>query len=141
MAESAFAWVEEGRPLTVNILEELQRILVRQTKGEGKSSGKIRDHQVVVGQRATARLGDLPVHAARFVPPPPGLDLQANLRDLLAWMASKDVGREIDPVVAAALAHYQFETLHPFHDGNGRIGRMLIVRRAWRLRRNEHTTA
>ncbi|HJQ45686.1 MAG TPA: Fic/DOC family N-terminal domain-containing protein [Amycolatopsis sp.] len=127
MAESAFAWVEEGHPLTVNMLEELQRILVRETKGEGKSSGKVRDHQVVVGQRATAQPSDLPAHAARFVPPPPGLDLQANLRDLLDWMASKDVGREIDPVVVAALAHYQFETLHPFHDGNGRIGRMLIV--------------
>lgn len=67
------------------------------------------------------------MHAARFVPSPPGLELQANLRDLLDWMASREVGREIDPVVAAALAHYQFETLHPFHEGNGRIGRMLIV--------------
>lgn len=127
MAESAFAWVEGGRPLTVNMLEELQRILVRETKGEGPLSGKVRDHQVVVGRREEARPGDPPVHAARFVPSPPGLDLQANLRDLLDWMANKDVGREIDPVVAAALAHYHFETLHPFHDGNGRIGRMLIV--------------
>lgn len=127
MAESAFAWVEGGRPLTVNTLEDLQRMLVRETRSEGRSSGKVRDHQVVVGQRATAIPGDLPVHAARFVPPPPGPDLQANLRDLLDWIASKDVGRAIDPVVAAALAHYQFETLHPFHDGNGRIGRMLIV--------------
>jgi Fic family protein len=67
------------------------------------------------------------MHAARFVPTPPGLDLQANLRDLLDWMANKSIGREIDPVVSAALSHYQFETLHPFHDGNGRIGRMLIV--------------
>jgi Fic family protein len=42
-------------------------------------------------------------------------------------MADKNTGRNIDPVVSAAISHYQFETLHPFHDGNGRIGRMLIV--------------
>lgn len=127
MAEGAFRWVEQGRPLTVSTLEQLQQVLVDQTSSEGPESGEIRDHQVVVGQRRGAKPSDLPVHAARFVPSPPGLDLQANLRDLLMWMADKDVGREIDPVVAAALAHYQFETLHPFHDGNGRIGRMLIV--------------
>ncbi|MFC5993921.1 Fic family protein [Pseudonocardia hispaniensis] len=127
MAESAFKWVEQGRPLTVNMLEQLQQILVHRTKAEGTSSGKVRGHQVVIGQRSDARLSDLPVHAARFVPSPPGLDLQANLRDLLEWMADKETGRHMDPVVAAALAHYQFETLHPFNDGNGRIGRMLIV--------------
>lgn len=71
--------------------------------------------------------GALPLLAARFVPPPPGLDLRATLQDLLDWMSDKKVMQEIDPVVAAALAHYQFETLHPFHDGNGRIGRFLIV--------------
>lgn len=127
MAENAFGWVESGRPLTVGMLEELQRILVRRTKSESASSGKVRDHQVVVGKRKGAPPGELPVHAARFVPSPPGLELQASLRDLLDWMANKSIGRQIDPVVAAALAHYQFETLHPFHDGNGRIGRMLIV--------------
>jgi Fic family protein len=127
MAEGAFDWVEGGRPLTVSMLEHLQGILLRGTKGENTSSGKVRDRQVVVGRREGARPGDSSVHAARFVPSPPGLDLQASLRDLLDWMANRDVTRTIDPVVAAALAHYQFETLHPFHDGNGRIGRMLIV--------------
>ena len=58
---------------------------------------------------------------------PRGLDLHASLQELLDWMSNKKVNDDIDPVVAAALAHYQFETLHPFHDGNGRIGRLLIV--------------
>jgi Fic family protein len=126
MADHAFAWVEAGRPLSVAMLRDLQRILVRGTPTEGSSSGNIREIQVVIGQRKTAGLGELPVKAARFVPPPPGDDLNARVQDLMGWMV-KDHANLVDPVVAAALGHYQFETLHPFHDGNGRIGRLLIV--------------
>jgi len=127
MGDTAFAWIEDGRPLTVGMLEELQTILVRRTRSENKASGSIRTHQVVIGQRKNIPPDTLPVLGARFVPPPPGLELRASLQDLLDWMSDKEVMQEIDPVVAAALAHYQFETLHPFHDGNGRIGRFLIV--------------
>lgn len=127
MANSAFGWVEAGRPLTVSMLGELQGILVRGARSEDASSGAVRTQQVVVGRRSDAELNEPGVRAARFVPSPPGLDLQANLQELLDWMGTKPATREIDPVVAAALAHYQFETLHPFHDGNGRIGRLLIV--------------
>lgn len=127
MADRAFRWVEDGRPLTVGMLGELQSILVRDTRNENSATGGVRSHQVVVGQRAGAGPGELPVRAARFVPPPPGIDLQANLRLLLEWMNGDAGTRGIDPVVAAAMAHYQFESLHPFHDGNGRIGRLLIV--------------
>ncbi|MPZ79446.1 MAG: Fic family protein [Actinophytocola sp.] len=127
MADSAFRWIEEGRPLTVSMLSELQATLVRGTHSENSSSGTVRDHLVVVGQRAGASPPEFPVQSARFVPPPAGNDLRANLQDLLDWMGRKETGQEIDPVVAAALAHYQFETLHPFNDGNGRIGRLLIV--------------
>jgi len=109
------------------MLEELQAVLVRGTRDESGESGSLRSRQVVIGRREEAPRGSVPVHAARFVPSPPGLDLRANLRGLLGWMADEQVRAEIDPVVAAALAHYQFETLHPFHDGNGRIGRLLIV--------------
>ena len=126
MADHAFAWVEAGRPLSVAMLRDLQRILVRGTPTEGSSSGHIRENQVVIGRRKTAGLGELPIKAARFVPPPPGDDLNARVQDLIGWMV-RDHANVVDPVVAAAIGHYQFETLHPFHDGNGRIGRLLIV--------------
>lgn len=127
MAESAFSWIEEGRPLTVGVVEQLQADLVRGTRSESGSSGSVRDHQVVVGLRPAAPLDSVPVHAARFVPSPPGLDLRAKLQDLLDWQGDRAVTRDMDPTVATALAHYQFEALHPFHDGNGRIGRLLVV--------------
>lgn len=126
MADHAFEWVESGRPLSVTMLSELQRTLVRGTPAEGPSSGRIRQIQVVISQRRTAAVGELPVKAARFVPSPPGTDLEARVHDLVRWMG-RDYRTLIDPVVASALAHYQFETLHPFPDGNGRIGRLLII--------------
>jgi len=127
MGDSAFRWIEEGRPISVGMLEEMQALLVRGTPGETGASGAIRSHQVVIGQRKDVPRNTPPVHAARFVPSPPGIDLRARLQDLLYWMTDSEVLEEVDPVVAAAIAHYQFETLHPFHDGNGRIGRFLIV--------------
>lgn len=127
MADSAFLWIENEHPLTVSMLSGLQEILVRGTRSENSSSGTMRDHLVVVGQRSGTASSGLTVHAARFVPPPPGNDLHASIQDLLDWTSRRVGNREFDPVVAAALAHYQFETLHPFNDGNGRIGRLLIV--------------
>lgn len=126
MADLAFEWVGEGRWLTASMLAELQRTLVRGTPAEGPSSGQIRTNQVVIGQRRTAAVAEVPVKAARFVPSPPGADLEATVHDLVRWMGS-DHKDTMDPVVVSALSHYQFETLHPFHDGNGRIGRLLIV--------------
>lgn len=126
MAANAFHWIEEGRALTVSLLSELQRRLVRDTPKDGPASGRIRTSQVVIGQRADAPVGSNPVLSARFVPSPHGADLEANVRDLLDWMQHDHSGH-IDPVVAAGMAHYQFETLHPFHDGNGRLGRLLVV--------------
>lgn len=126
MANHAFYSVQDGRPLSSALLCELQEILVRGTKDEGPETGRIREAQVVVGRRKDAEPGGLPVHAARFVPSPPGERLKADVRQLMDWM-NADWAGSVDPIAAAAMTHYQFETLHPFHDGNGRIGRLLIV--------------
>jgi Fic family protein len=117
-AEDGFHWVTD-RPLTRGLLGNLQRVLVHGTPSEHSDAGGVRDRQVVIGA-PNSRVVD-----ARFVPPPPGDLLEAGVDQWLAWVAGAP--EDLPPVVRAALAHYQFETLHPFSDGNGRIGRLLIV--------------
>ncbi len=125
MANEGFRHVSEGRPISVTFLSAAQGMLMQGTPLHAES-GHVRSSQVVIGRRSDAPVGGFPVHAARFIPSPPGLDLEARLRDLTEWMQADHSGR-IDPVIVAAMAHYQFETLHPFRDGNGRLGRFLIV--------------
>jgi Fic family protein len=116
-AELALDWVVE-RPVTLGMLAELQSILVRGTVGDTSHAGRLRDIQVVIGPQGS-RIED-----SRFVPPPPGDQLAAGVRDWESWLEEQ---HGIDPVIAVALGHYQFETLHPFTDGNGRLGRLVIV--------------
>jgi Fic family protein len=118
-AEYAYKWIADGRPVTVGLLLSLHRTLVRGTSADGPEAGRVRQLQVVIGARG-GRVRD-----ARFVPPPPGLDLEASVTDWVDWLEHPPA--DVDPLVCAALAHYQFETLHPFNDGNGRIGRLAIV--------------
>jgi Fic family protein len=120
-AERAFSALGDGRTITVSLLEDLHASLVRGTMSDTTHAGRIRSSPVMIGSRAADDVRD-----ARYVPPPPGTALEAQVRDLLAWVETDHTG-EIDPLVKAALAHYQFEALHPFNDGNGRIGRLLVV--------------
>jgi Fic family protein len=117
MAELAFSWPEE-RPLTLSMLSELQRTLVRGTAGELSDAGRLRDRIVVIGPRGRSLEG------ARFIPPPDGDQLRSGVEDLLRWIERPP---DLPTVVQAALAHYQFETLHPYSDGNGRLGRLLVI--------------
>ena len=116
-AELAFSWPED-RPLTLGMLGELQGALVNGTAGELSDTGGLRDRIVVIGARGR-RLDD-----ARFVPPPPGDQLRAGVEALLEWIEAPP---PVPTVVQAAMAHYQFECLHPYSDGNGRIGRLLVI--------------
>ncbi len=117
-AEEAFTWIDE-RPLTTGLIESLQRTLVQGTPGEYSDAGRVRDRQVFIGPR------DAPIVEARFVPAPFGDQLRSGFDDWIRWVNGPP--EHMPPVVQAALAHYQFETLHPFSDGNGRIGRLFIV--------------
>ncbi|WP_200811382.1 Fic family protein [Plantibacter flavus] len=118
-ATLAFDVIEQGRSLGTGLLESVHQVLVRGTDADTDQAGRIRTTQVAIGS-STGALED-----ARFVPMPPGIALDVAVQDLTQWMNRPSVSR--DPIVAAAMAHYQFETLHPFNDGNGRIGRLLVV--------------
>ncbi len=121
VAELAFASIGEGHSVTVGLLEDLQKRLIQGTKADTAQAGRIRTTQVFVGSGHSAQ-----VHTARFVPPPPGLELETLLGDWTRWINRHDT-EPFDPVVAAAIGHYHFETLHPFNDGNGRLGRLAVV--------------
>ena len=128
-AEEAFSWIAD-RPVTSGLIGNLQGILVQGTSGEYSDAGGVRDRHVFIGPR------DAPIPEARFVPAPFGDQLRAGFEQWIQWVnRPRD---DLPPVVQAALAHYQFETLHPFSDGNGRIGRLLIVLQLMQLRVLRH---
>ena len=83
-------------------------------RGEDKQPGEFRDTQVYIGGRGTE---------ARFVPPPPSV-VQYAMQNLETYMQT---GGAFQPLIDIGLVHYQFETVHPFRDGNGRMGRLLIM--------------
>ena len=118
----AFRWVQDqlrdpqGLPISVRLLCDAHRLLIDGARGAGKQPGELRRSQNWIG-------GTRPGNAA-FVPPPP-----EHVPTLLADMERfiHDDGTELPPMVRVALIHAQFETIHPFLDGNGRIGRLLIA--------------
>lgn len=109
----------QGRPLSVYLLKDLHRELLQGTRGQDKKPGEFQDKQVWIGPPGSERDVDL----ARFVPPP-ALEVEPALRDLDAYLEARGPD---EGLVRVALAHYQLETIHPFFDGNGRIGRLMIA--------------
>jgi len=104
-----------GLPLSIRLLNEAHRRLMRGVRAANKQPGEIRRSQNWIG-------GTRPGNAV-FVPPPPE-KLTALLADLEKYLHTKD---GLPPLVRIGLAHVQFETIHPYLDGNGRIGRLLIT--------------
>lgn len=107
----------QSLPLCNRLIKETHAVLMEGVRGQEKSPGEFRYSQNWIGgQGSTTR-------NARYIPPNPG-DMQTAMSDLEKYMNSDD---SIDPLIQAALIHYQFETIHPFLDGNGRVGRLLIT--------------
>ncbi|HMU53176.1 MAG TPA: Fic/DOC family N-terminal domain-containing protein [Geminicoccaceae bacterium] len=104
------------RPLTPHLLREVHALLMDGVRGRNKDPGTFRNEQNWIGQAGC------PIEQAAFVPIPQaqlhtGLDLWST------YVASRD---EPDPLVQLAVIHAEFEALHPFKDGNGRLGRMIV---------------
>ena len=104
-----------GLPLSLRIIKKAHAILMRGVRGEHKSPGEFRRSQNWIG-------GDRPGNA-KFVPPPVE-KLASCLDEFEKYLYSKST---LDPIIRAGLIHVQFETIHPFLDGNGRVGRLLIT--------------
>lgn len=106
-------------PICLRVICQLQAILVRGTRGEIYDPGTLRRRQVFIGER------ELGIEQSRFVPAPNGEMLEDGVMNWEKWINARD--DEMPPIVKAAVGHYQFETLHPFSDGNGRLGRLIVV--------------
>src|SRR5262249_247632 len=101
-----------GLPLSRRLISDMHRLLMRGVRGQ-EQSGEFRTHQVHVGA------------GRRYVAPPPGEALMKCVNDLDTFLGAH--GDKYDPLVLSYLVHYQFEAIHPFPDGNGRIGRLLLA--------------
>ena len=106
---------ENGLPISIRLLNEAHRLLMRGVRGADKQPGEIRRSQNWIG-------GTRPGNAA-FVPPPP-TELAGLLSAFEKYIHGDD---DLPPLVRVGLLHVQFETIHPYLDGNGRIGRLLVT--------------
>jgi Fic family protein len=108
--------MENGFPLSLRLIREMHSILLRSGRGASMQPGEFRRSQNWIGGTRAAN--------ALFVPPPPE-ELNGSLDALEKFFHNEDLG--LPSLIRAGLAHVQFETIHPFLDGNGRLGRLLIT--------------
>lgn len=113
----AMIWAQKAlrqRRLNLSFIKELHNILLKGARGE-RYRGEFRKEQVFIGEKGAT------IEKATYIPPEPILiqEYMENLDDYI--LNSKD-----NPLIKSAIIHYQFEAIHPFQDGNGRIGRLLI---------------
>ncbi len=110
--QALHAGVSTELPLSLRLIRELHRVLLEGVRGRDRSPGEFRRIQVALGS------------SRRFVPPPPER-VPECLDSLEKYLHQSDAG--FDPLIESFLVHYQFETIHPFVDGNGRVGRLLLA--------------
>lgn len=103
-------------PVCLRLLQELHEILMKGVRGDAERPGEFRNVQNFIGSSQDIR-------QARFVPPPVA-EMRRCLEELEVYM--NEPGDSLPHLVRVALVHYQFETIHPFRDGNGRVGRLIV---------------
>ena len=104
-------------PLCNRLIKETHAVLMEGVRGQEKNPGEFRYSQNWIGGQGST------LRNTRYIPPNPE-DMINAMSDLEKYMNGED---SLDPLIQAALIHYQFETTHPFLDGNGRVGRLLIT--------------
>ena len=104
-------------PLCNRLIKETHEVLMSGVRGQEKNPGEFRTSQNWIGATGSS------LKNARYIPPNPE-DMINAMSDLEKYINSDD---SLDLLIQAALLHYQFETIHPFLDGNGRVGRLLIT--------------
>ena len=111
-----FERLDAGDALDLAVVRDLHEQLLGGVCGEADRPGELRDIPVYIGSR------DSSPESASFVPPKPG-DVELLLDQLFTYVRRG----EYPPLIDVALVHYQFEAIHPFRDGNGRLGRLLVM--------------
>lgn len=109
--------IRNGEKLNEDFIKELHRELLKGVRGKDKDPGEYKRFQNAIGKRNDT------IETAKFIPASPGTTpfLMKKMFDFL------ENNKEINPLFKIALVHYQFEAIHPFRDGNGRLGRLLII--------------
>ena len=102
----------QGLPLSNRLIKDMHHMLLSDVLNKAGEAGEFRSRQVHVGSDR------------RYVPPPPGEKLDRCINDFERYL--HEHGDKYDPLVLSYIVHYQFEAIHPFMDGNGRIGRALL---------------
>jgi Fic family protein len=103
-------------PLSLRLIKEIHEHLMQGVRGSHATPGEFRHSQNWIGSPGCT------LNTAKFVPPPPD-----NLIDCLGELEKFLHDRQLPPLIHIAFCHYQFEAIHPFLDGNGRVGRLLIM--------------
>jgi Fic family protein len=117
-------WLQRQMPFNLTMICAIQKELITGVRGRDKKPGELRNEQVWIGPKFSK------IDDASFVPPEP-LSVKGYLDDLLTFLHSDDM----EVLIQTAIMHAQFEIIHPFMDGNGRTGRILIPLYLWNKKR------
>ncbi len=112
-------WIEKGLPINIDLIQSIQKELMYNVRGENKHPGELRKDQVWIGKK------NCKIEDAAYVPPIP-LDVPIHLQNLFDYLKIEE-----EALIQTAFLHAQFEIIHPFNDGNGRTGRILIPLYMW----------
>lgn len=123
-ARRAYEWLNRGYAFNTTLICAIQEELMRGVRGKDKSPGELRKEQVWIGPKQSK------IEQASYVPPEP-LSLGGYLNNLFDFLKSD----ESEVLVQTAIMHAQFEIIHPFMDGNGRTGRIMIPLFLWHKKR------